>query len=242
MKTIVKKMIGEQLLGAIDFVRFLKTHASWTGPFNGQHLRQELFRDIIKVFQPLAIIETGAYLGTTTELFADTDLPVYSVEAHTRNYSFARLRLWRRKNVQLEFGDSRHGLRMFFAGPLRDLAHSKLFFYLDAHWKEDLPLLEELEIILSQCSSALIMIDDFEVPDEPGYGYDDYGVGKALTLDFIRPAIEKHRLAVRFPLASAREEGGARRGCVIVAQKETQVAAISGLRTFSKLFADKVNS
>jgi predicted O-methyltransferase YrrM len=240
MKALIKKILGEQLLGAIDFVRFPKMREAWGGPFNGQHLRQNLFRHIIEVSQPSAIVETGTYLGTTTEFLADTNLPVYSIEARPRNYGFARMRLRGRKNVHVELADSRQGLHALFARPLRDISNSNLFFYLDAHWDEDLPLLDELEIILSRCTSALIMIDDFKVPDEPEYGFDDYGSGKALTLDFINPTIEKHRLIVRFPVASAREEGGARRGCVVLAQKEVQVAAVLGLRTDSKSSADKL--
>lgn len=231
MKALIKKIVPVPLMGAIDFVRFPNKRAAWGGPFNGQHQRQDLFRSIVESFQPAAIIETGTFLGTTTEFLADTNLPVYSIEAHPRNYGFARMRLWRRKNVHLQFADSRQGLRTLLAERLRGIAKGRLFFYLDAHWDEDLPLLEELEIILNRCSSALIMIDDFEVPNEPEYGYDDYGPGKALTSNFISPIVKKHGLSVRFPMAPAREEGGARRGCVVLGQDEMQVAAISGLRT-----------
>jgi hypothetical protein len=34
--------------------------------------------------------------------------------------------------------------------------------YLDAHWGDDLPLLDELEIVLKAKPEALILIDDFE--------------------------------------------------------------------------------
>jgi predicted O-methyltransferase YrrM len=230
MKALIGKMFSERMMGAIDFVRFPKMRAAWGGPFNGQHLRQDMFRSIVDVFKPLAIIEAGTYLGTTTEFLADTNLPVYSIEADPRTYSYARVRLWRRTNVKLTFGDSRGALRALLAGPLRHLSKANLFFYLDAHWDKDLPLLEELEIIFNRCSSTLVMVDDFEVPDEPGYGYDDYGPGKALTLNYIKPAIEKHQLTIYFPSAPAREEGGKRRGCIVLAQGKLLDPTITGLR------------
>jgi len=37
------------------------------------------------------------------------------------------------------------------------------------------------------------MIDDFQVPDDPGYAYDDYGPGKALTPDLVDPACRRLR-------------------------------------------------
>jgi hypothetical protein len=234
MKAVIKRILGEPLLGAIEFVRFPKMRAEWGGPFNGQPLRQALFRNVIKFFRPSALIETGAYRGATTEFFAVTGLPVYSIEANPRSYGFTRARLWHRHNVHLILGDSRRGLRELFGGSLRPLLRSNLFFYLDAHWSEDLPLLEELELIVNECSSALIMIDDFKVPDESNYGFDDYGPGKALTLDLIKPVVAKRRLAVYFPSVSADDEGGEKRGCVVLAQHTLSGAALYGLRTIAE--------
>jgi len=37
------------------------------------------------------------------------------------------------------------------------------------------------------------MIDDFQVLDDPGYAYDDYGPGKALTPDLVDPACRRLR-------------------------------------------------
>jgi hypothetical protein len=43
------------------------------------------------------------------------------------------------------------------------------------------------------------MIDDFEVPFDPGYGYDDYGSGKTLVASYIRPVISAHQLQAFYP-------------------------------------------
>ena len=39
---------------------------------------------LVEKFKPAAIIETGTYLGTTTEFMAATGVPVYSVEGNLR--------------------------------------------------------------------------------------------------------------------------------------------------------------
>jgi len=93
---------------------------------------------------------------------AGANLPVVTIENDRRNYGFARARLRNFENVELRLGDSRFRLN--------ELPH--LFAYLDAHWDADLPLAEELEIVLGWGSDAIVMIDDFQVPDDPGYGHD----------------------------------------------------------------------
>jgi hypothetical protein len=186
--------------------------------FNAQTARQSLFRDIITNTQPRAIIETGTCFGTTTEFMAQTGLPVFSIEANSQYYRIARARLLRRRNIQLLCGDSRATLRKLFDGPLHRLCSRALFFYLDAHWNVDLPLTEEIDIVFRRCPSAVVMIDDFRVPFDPGYGYDDYGPGKALVSDYIQPAVLAHQLRAFYPSTPSAVENGARRGCIALAK------------------------
>src|SRR5581483_11607057 len=88
-------------------------------------------------------------------------------------------------------------------------------FYLDAHWdKQDLPLLEELRLIFERSPRAVVLIDDFEVWDDPGYSFDDYGAGRRLTLDYLAP-LAAFAPRCFFPLGAAGETGG-RRGCVVL--------------------------
>jgi hypothetical protein len=98
------------------------------------------------------------------------------------------------------------------------LTHSTLFIYLDAHWGNDLPLAEELEIVFGACEGAIVMVDEFEVPFDAGYGFDDYGPGKALTAAYIEPAIVSHSLGTFYPSTPSASESGARRGCVVLAK------------------------
>jgi predicted O-methyltransferase YrrM len=206
------------MLGAIEYVRHPNRGDAWGGPFNGQPLRQALFWALIRELEPAAIVETGTYLGTTTELLAATGLPVFTVEAHPHRYGFARARLWRRRNVTLIHDDSRAALRQLFDGPLRGFANHVVFFYFDAHWNDDLPLLEELNIAFDCCPNAVVMVDDFRVPGDLDYGYDDYGLGKALTDDYISTTIAKKGLVAHYPSSPGIAESGRRRGCVVLSK------------------------
>jgi hypothetical protein len=89
-----------------------------------------------------------------------------------------------------------------------------MLLYLDAHWREHLPLKEELSLIFGRCRSAVAIVDDFQVPDEPDYEFDDYGPGKRLCIDLLAATgIDFHLF---FPTAPASAETGHRRGAVVV--------------------------
>ena len=236
--------IIQQAMGMIDYLRSPQLGAEW-GPFNGQTARQALFVDLMTKTRPHAIVETGTSLGATTELMSQTGLPVFSVELYPRHYGFARVRFLGKRNIKLLYGDSRTGLRKLFDGPLQPLADRTVFFYLDAHGHvyEALPLADEIGIILGRCPSAVIMIDDFEVPWDTGYGYDDYGPGKALVWDYIRPAISAHQLRAYYPSTPSAADypstpmaaaglavpGRLRRGCVVLAKESCHGAALASM-------------
>jgi hypothetical protein len=232
-KRVLPRLLGEQAIGVINYIRSPERGSTWGGPFNGQFARQALFRMIIANTNPHAIVETGTYLGTTTQFMAQTGLPVFTIEAHPRYYGFARARFWRKPRIKLLHEDSRSALRELFAGPLHSFASCTLFFYLDAHWNDDLPLAEEIDLVFSRCPSAIVMIDDFQVPSDAGYGYDDYGPERALVLGYIRAAISAHQLQAYYPSTPSAAESGARRGCAVLARGSfhgSVLASISLLR------------
>lgn len=232
----------QQTIGMIDYIRSPDRGAGW-GPFNGQTARQALFVDIISKTRPHAIVETGTFLGATTGLMSLTGLPVFTIELHPRNYGFARARFWRRRNVRLLRGDSRTGLLSLFDGALHPLSGSTVFFYLDAHWNDDLPLAEEIDVVFSRCPSAVVMIDDFEVPSDAGYGFDNYGPGKALVSSYIRPAISAHQLRAFYPstpsvadypstpmaAAGLAVPDKLRRGCVVLAKEACHGSVLTSI-------------
>ena len=208
--SVAKNLVGPFRLGMLDYLLGRRSNDVLVNPFNGQKARQDLFRHVLEVCQPAVIIETGTYLGSSADFMAKcSGLPVYSVEADARNYGFAKLRLRKRDKVKLSLGDSRQFITNFVEAEASRYAGHPLLFYLDAHWGEDLPLFEEIAKIFSSCAQAIVMVDDFQVPDDEGYGYDDYGVGKALTSEYIAPLVREFQLAEFYPRTRSVVEFGA---------------------------------
>lgn len=222
-----EKLIGPSRAGMLDYFLSSAKTDPWGGPFNGQKARQELFRHLLKTCRPRVIIETGTYLGISTEYIAElSQVPLFTVEIDARKYGFAKMRLRRRRNVQLSCGDSRKFLSNVLEITKERYTGSTVLLYLDAHGYEDLPLEEEISIIFSSTDRAIVLIDDFQVPYDPGYGYDDYGDGKALTAQYIAGNVGRYKLAQFFPAIRSDSESGARRGCVVLARHPNIVNAL----------------
>ena len=184
--------------------------ASWGGPLNGQAGRQQIVRDLAGAIAFDEVVETGTYRGASTEFFAHVvGTPVLTVEAAPRFYLYAAERLKTYPQVALEQGDSRAFLRRLASRN----GQPTLMFYLDAHWEKDLPLREEVDLIAGRWGRAVVIIDDFEVPDDPGYTFDDYGPGKRLCADYL-PSLPDWGLF--YPSIPASQETGARRGCGVL--------------------------
>jgi len=221
--------VPPRLASRIDMAR-PSLRASWGGPLNGQSHRQQLIRDLARAIDFDEVVETGAYRGTSTEFFAHVfGKPVLTVEANPRFYDYAAWRLANYPSVTLERGDSRAFLRRLAGRGGNDRT---TLFYLDAHWEEDLPLREEIDIVAGHWVHAVIVIDDFEVPGDSGYGYDDYGPGRRLSAEYL-PDLPGWTVA--YPSIASSDETGARRGCVILASPglEPIIAALPSLRLTS---------
>jgi hypothetical protein len=181
--------------------------------FNGQLRRKEIFAEVVATLSPDALVETGTYTGNTSAYMAETTgLPVFSCEIERRLHAIASMRLAEVKGVHLSLSDSRAFLREMSDGPL---AGKIVFFYLDAHWYADTPLSEEVEWIASHWDRFAAMIDDFQVPDDDGYGFGHYQ-GTNLNIDLLAGPIARHGLVAYYPAAPSLEETRRRRGCVVL--------------------------
>ncbi|SFE43549.1 hypothetical protein SAMN05216251_10394 [Actinacidiphila alni] len=179
---------------------------------NGQTGRQQIFRELVRTIDFQQVIETGTHRGATTEfLAAITGVPVATVELADRYRQFAQARFASNPNVQVSDGDSRDFLRRLSV----TRSDALTLFYLDAHWLDDLPLADELRIISGSWSKAVVVIDDFQVPGDAGYAYDDYGPGKALAADYLPDEIRSWTLL--YPAMESASETGARCGAAFLA-------------------------
>jgi alpha(1,3/1,4) fucosyltransferase len=194
---------------------------------NGQIYRKEVFERIHGALQFESIIETGTFMGDSTGYFAGTTCAaVFTSEVNPRFLKLAKRRLEQFGNVHYYQGDSRSFLKEMTG---RAVSDRPVFFYLDAHWYSDLPLNEEIDLICSHWTKPVLMIDDFKVPKDPGYGFDCYGEEKALCLSLIQPVLEKHCLRAYFPTTPAVKETGAKRGYVLLT-KEALANEMTALR------------
>jgi hypothetical protein len=187
----------------------------WGFAMNGMTSRLEAIRQIIFCLKIERIIETGTFRGTTAEWFAQLGLPLETVELIQRYYSFSRERLRGYSNVALYLNSSVSFLndriaRRSVESDLRQL------FYLDSHWENDLPLRKEVELIFNNYSNAVVVIDDFQVPDDPGYGYDAYSDQDQITEAYLSKAHVPRPLRYYYPSTKAENETGAKRGWVVV--------------------------
>lgn len=218
MKGILKKIVGPEILGYYDYLAKPELKKSWGGAFNGQEFRQKIFFQILENIDVDLIVETGTFRGVTTEFMSEhSTSKIITIEANKRFYSFSKLRFLSNKNIVLKYGDSRDLLKEVLSDP--KFGSQCIFFYLDSHWEEDLPLVEELKIIFKNCMNPVIMIDDFKVPEDNGYKYDDYGPGKRLSLE-IFDEISDVIIYKFFPREKSENETGAKRGSVIITHSE----------------------
>lgn len=219
-RELFMKAADLQIVGAAEWLLQPSKRQSWGGAFNGQPQRLRFFSELLVRFRPEAIVETGTFRGTTTEYMARVSgLPVWSVEMSPRHLGFARTHLRRQREVRLRLGDSPKFLRELLRGD--EWRGRRCFVYLDAHWGPRLPLTEELEAVLGAHAAAVVAIDDFEIPGDPGYGFDDYGPGVRLSEALISGVVCRHSATVFYPAAPSAAEGGARRGmCVLAADRE----------------------
>ncbi len=189
----------------------------WGGAFNGQSLRTNTFEALTSAFEFAAIIETGTYRGITTSGIASRySGPVLTCEINERYYLQAKANLAQFSNVQVELTDT-----VSFLTRLSDTfsPESRLLFYLDAHWYGHVPVVEELSIIQERFPRSVVMIDDFQVPTDEGYGFDDYGPGGRLDLVLLMPF--RKNVKFFFPAEPSAHETGAKRGtCVLTWERK----------------------
>ncbi len=210
----------------IDY-RFFRRQLLGTlgGPFNGQQQRQRIFDAIVGALHLHEIVETGSLYGRTTAyMAARVQAPIVTVEINPYFASVARRFLKPFGHVRVVEADSGYFLEAYTASP-RPRSKPR-FFYLDAHWYGEIPLLQELAIVLDRFDNPVIMIDDFQVPGDAGFKFDSAPDGMPLSLDYLRPIADRS-FDIYFPSAPSDQETGARSGAVVLVKGEIARPAIA---------------
>jgi len=224
----------QRVIGLADYYSRSKgKFYPWGFAMNGMTSRLEATRQIIHALAIERIVETGTFRGTTAEWFAQFGLPFETVELAERYWTFSRARLAKFTNAKIYLQSSVPFLKERIAlGSVEKDARQ--FFYLDSHWENHLPLREELELIFKHYTNAVVLIDDFKVEDDAGYGFDHYAPDKELTLAYVRNS-ELPKLSCFYPTTRSKEETGAKRGWVVLTANPgmaEQLRTISLLREY----------
>ena len=199
-----------------------------TGPFNGQKQRVAAVAAMFRAVPFATVIETGTYRALTTRhLRSVTPAPIATIEVNRRYFDYSRRRLRNYAGIHQFLGHSPAVLDRLRQD--QEWHAEPCFFYLDAHWLDDLPLLDELHVIRQGWRDFAALIDDFRVDGDAGYQYDDYGAGKTLALPLLTAVTELADLHVFWPAAPSAGESGARRGWVLLASPGSVADALARL-------------
>lgn len=149
--------------------------------FEGDYFIGSEIKKLVDIFSINHIIETGTFYGATTKKLAAL-CPTLTMEI---NPKFTQVDM--PNNVELFKGDSVIGLKTY----LPKFKDKNVLFYLDAHWEDECPLLEELAAIADITpNKSIIVIHDFQVPNKSEFGFDSYK-GQDFTFDWIQSSLNK---------------------------------------------------
>jgi len=181
--------------------------------FEGDTILRGFFEQLILKHGIDTIIETGTYMGATTRQFSDMADKVITIEANEQYFNSAKDNIAGINNIEQHLGSSVHVLPLVIPA-----ANGKLLFFLDAHWGDNNPLLQELAIIALAGLKPVIAIHDFKVPNHPELGFDTYN-GQDYEWSWIQSAIEAIYGPDGYNHYYNTDARGAKRGVVFIEPK-----------------------
>lgn len=164
--------------------------------FEGDSIMLEKCKSIVTDNGIETIIETGTFLAGTTRVMSEWAKNVYTIEINKPNYDKAKTNLVGFDNVNLILGNSAEELDKLMSQQFVKRSEKfngrkipKVFFFLDAHFWDYNPLLDELKVISKYEVNPFIAIHDFKVPNHPELGFDSYK-GQDYDFDWIKKSVE----------------------------------------------------
>jgi predicted O-methyltransferase YrrM len=157
--------------------------------FNSDNFIKNEIENLIKKFDIKSVVETGTYYGQTTAEFSKMVDKVFTIEINEIYYLKAKDLFAKEKinNIISIVGSSPLEIKKIFTN---NSFKSPALFYLDAHWYNYNPLIDELkEIANANIKNSIIVIHDFKVPGK-NFGFDKFPDGKEYTFDNIKKQIE----------------------------------------------------
>lgn len=137
--------------------------------FNGDFLVMEEFIRLKEEFDLKVVIETGTYHGDTTKALADIFPEVHTIELSEDYQRIAKRNVGENENVYFHLGSSPAVMEEMIPRGW----DPGLLIFLDAHWNDYNPLIDELKVIAGKKIKPIIAIHDFKVPGKD-FGFDSY--------------------------------------------------------------------
>jgi hypothetical protein len=141
-------------------------------------------------------VETGTHVGTGLKYMAETypSLMCYSCEPHMPTYKAAMENLKPVSGRVSVFAGTSEAFFERFQNMMPYRMQEPAMFWLDAHSHGfGAPLPEEVAFVTRAWVGGYILIDDFQVPEHPGFGYDVYKRG-ALSWELIKDSVALERV------------------------------------------------
>lgn len=180
-------------------------------PFAGDIIAEYEFIKLKKKFDIKNVVETGSYVFSTTKWLCENFDLVYTYENNEHFYGVGVDKVRTFTNVRAFLEDSISGLQK-----LKDKLPEPTIFFLDAHWGEYCPLLDELDVISTLNTTPIIVIHDFKT-NNPDLGFDRYNEN-----DFCLEWIENHIKKIYpngFDYYYNTQAVGAKRGIIYITPK-----------------------
>lgn len=142
-------------------------------PFHGDMKMLKVLFDNIDKFN--CFVETGSYMGKTIYFMGKNypQIECYSCELDKKNYTIAHHNVKNLSNVNLKLEPSPRALYNFDKND--KISEKKCLFWLDAHWHTE-PLNDEIYYITKNFDNFCIFVDDFKIPNDPGFHTDGYSI------------------------------------------------------------------
>jgi hypothetical protein len=199
--------------------------------FEGDTFLKEKVKSIVEKMGINCIIETGTYYGATTKQFLEMVPEVHTIEIVRENFlkaigtieryigfetsdnNLKELVIYQKagKTIALHEASSPDVLPAI----IQETKNKRCLFFLDAHWQDYCPLLDELKLIADSGIEPVIVIHDFKVPNCPELGFDSYK-GQDYTFEWIQPAIEKIYQDGYNYFYNTEGSSGAKRGVIFI--------------------------
>jgi len=143
--------------------------------------------NLCEKFKITKFVETGSYHGGSAKIVSQYIRTVHTIENNPELHEIAKDNLRGVPNVKLHFGSSQEILKDILVEN-----EENIFLFLDAHWGEYWPLIDELKVIAEKKIRPVIAIHDFFVPPNGKFSYDIHpSNGTVLNFDYVKDSIEE---------------------------------------------------